>query len=137
MYYEDAFKVPPFECEVVVDIDDVIDVKLQAAHINKCQVYEWLPYTNGIIDEVPEDDAERFEWLKGMNITADTTDEEVMAAGRGYAVRYAKTAARFRNELIEKYGKEKGSKVRYAEAYGVSEYGKTLTEELKKELFPF
>lgn len=117
-------------------MDDEIDTKLQIAHLNKCQVYEWLPYTKGYTD-VPETDEERFEWLKGMNITADTTDEEVMAAKKGYAVRYAKVAARFRKELIEKYGQEKGSKIRYAEAFQVSEYGSPLTVELKEKLFNF
>ena len=52
-------------------------------------------------------------------------------------VRYAKTAARFRKELIEKYGEEKGSKVRFAEAFEISEYGSPLTDELKPKLFPF
>ena len=62
-------------------------------------VYEWLAFEDDEI--VPEGEAERFEWLKGMKITENTTDEEIMAAGRGYSVRYAKTAARFRKELIE------------------------------------
>ncbi|MEE1042712.1 MAG: hypothetical protein UH854_01990, partial [Clostridia bacterium] len=75
--------------------------------------------------------------LKGMNITSETTDEEVLGAKSGYAVRYAKTAARFRKELIERYGAEKGSKIRYAEAFEVCEYGNPLTEELKNKLFPF
>ena len=85
--------------------------------------------------DIPEDEKERFEWLKGMNITKETTDEEVMAAPRGYSVRFAKTAARFRKELTERYGEEKGSKIRYAEAYEICEYGGTLTEELEKALF--
>ncbi len=136
LYNLDAFKYPPFEPHIVLDMDDEIDTKLQIAHLNKCQVYEWLPYTKGWTD-IPEDDAERFEWLKGMTITQDTTDEEVMAAKRGYAVRFAKVAARFRKELIAKYGEEKGSKIRYAEAFQVSEYGAPLTDELKAKLFPF
>ena len=57
------------------------------------QVYEWLPYTYG--ETVPEKDDERFEWLKGMNITQNTTYEEVEAAERGYAVQFAKTAVRW------------------------------------------
>ena len=61
----------------------------------------------------------------------------VMAANKGYAVRYAKVAARFRKELIAKYGQEKGSKIRYAEAFQVSEYGSPLTAELKEKLFNF
>lgn len=117
----------------MIDMDDEIDTKLQIADLNVSQVYEWLPYSEG--QEVPEGEAERFAWLKGMEITADTTDEEVMAAPRGYSVRFAKTAARFRKELIAKYGPERGSKVRYAEAYEICEYGEPLTEDLKKALF--
>ncbi|MBQ2967674.1 MAG: PIG-L family deacetylase [Clostridia bacterium] len=133
MYSEDKFSNPVFRPDVLVDVDDEIDIKLQIANLNVCQVYEWLPYTYG--EEVPEGAEARFEWLKGMEVTADTTDEEVMAAPRGYMPRYAKTAARFRKELIEQFGEEKGSKIRFAEAYEVCEYGKPLSEEMKKELF--
>ncbi len=135
IYNEDKFKNPDFSGDIVIDIDDEIDTKLKIADINVSQVYEWLPYIHG--EEVPTGAAERFEWLKGLNITADTTDEEVMSAERGYAVRFAKTAARFRKELIKRYGEERGSKVRYAEAYEVCEYGGKLTEELKEKLFNF
>lgn len=135
MYNEDRFTQPVFRGDIVIDVDDEIDTKLKIADLNVSQVYEWLPYTKG--EDVPDSPEERFEWLKGMTITPDTTDEEIMAAKRGYAVRFAKTAARFRNELIEKYGKEKGSKIRYAESFEVCEYGSPLTEELKKKLFPF
>ena len=137
LFNEDNFTNPVFKADVIINVDDEIDTKLKIADLNVCQVYEWLPYTKGILDQVPEGKEERFEWLKGMNITEDTTDEEVMAHTHGYAVRYAKTAARFRKELIEKYGQEKGSKIRYAEAFEISEYGTPLTEELKKKFFPF
>ena len=133
LYYEDKFKNPEFTCDIVIDIDDEVDTKLAIADINVSQVYEWLAYEKG--ESVPEDKEERFKWLKGMEITEDTTDEEVMAAPRGYAVRFAKTAARFRKELIEKYGAEKGSKIRYAEAYEVCEYGGKMTDEIKEKIF--
>ncbi len=136
VYYEDRFKNPDFEATYVVDIDDVIDGKLHIAHLNECQVYEWLPYNNGYTD-VPEEEEARKEWLRGMNITRDTTDAEVMAAGRGYAVRFAKTAARFRQQLIEKYGVERGSKVRYAEAFQLCEYGTIPDAQTQKALFGF
>ena len=136
MYNEDRFKNPDFCPTVVLDMDDEIDTKLAIADLNVSQVYEWLPYTEEGV-EVPEGREERWAFLKGMEITADTTDEEVMAAPRGYAVRFAKTAARFRQQLIERYGEEKGSKIRYAEAYELCDYGHPLTEELKKALFPF
>ncbi|MBR5247518.1 MAG: PIG-L family deacetylase [Lachnospiraceae bacterium] len=135
MYNEDRFKNPEFCPTVVLDMDDEIDTKLAIADLNVSQVYEWLPYTHG--EEAPEGREERWAFLKGMEITADTTDEEVMAAKYGYAVRFAKTAARFRQQLIERYGEEKGSKIRYAEAFELCDYGQPLTEELKKALFPF
>lgn len=133
LYNEDSFQNPVFRGDIVIDMDDEIDTKLQIANLNVSQVYEWLPYTEG--EEVPEDSEERFQWLKGMKITAETTDEEIMAAPGGYGVRFAKTAARFRRELIEEYGLERGAKVRYAEAYEVCEYGNPMTEEMKKILF--
>ncbi len=132
MCNEDRFTNPIFRPDIVVDIDSEIDVKFRIADINVSQVYEWLPYTYG--EEVPEGKEERFEWLKGMNISSETTDEEIMSAGRGYAVRYAKHAARHRQRLIELYGMERGTKIRFAEAYEVSEYGSPMTEEMKTEL---
>ena len=63
-------------------------------NINVSRVYELLPCTYD--ETVPEKDDERFERLKGMNITQNTTYEEVVAAERGYAVQFAKTAARWR-----------------------------------------
>lgn len=135
VYNEDRFKNPEFKATFVVDMDDEIDAKLHIAHLNESQVYEWLPYTHE--ETVPEGEAERFEWLKGMQITADTTDEEVMSASRGYAVRFAKTAARFRRELIEKYGEERGCRVRYAEAFELSEYGRQPSKAMADKLFGF
>ncbi len=135
MYNEDRFINPEFKATHIVDLDDEIETKLHICHLNECQVYEWLPYTHG--ETVPEGEKERYEWLKGMDITSETTDEEVMAASRGYAVRFAKTAARFRKELIERYGEERGSKVRFAEAFELCAYGEKPTEEFNKELFGF
>ena len=135
MYFEDPFTDPVFRPDCVLDMDDENEIKLQMLHLNVSQVYEWLPYVDE--EDVPEDEKERFEWLRGMDITEKTTDEEIMAAKRGYSVLFAKTAARFRKQLIDRYGEKKGSKIRYAEAYQLCEYGRPLNEELKKALFPF
>lgn len=135
VYYEDNFSNPVFKPTYVVDIDDAIDAKLHIAHLNESQVYEWLPYNN--CQTVPEGEEERFKWLCGMEISGYTSDEEVMALNDGWAVRYAKTAARFRRELIERYGAERGSKVRFAEAFELGEYGEKPTPEMEKALFGF
>ncbi len=132
MYNEDKFRDPDFRADIVIDIDDEVDTKLKIADINVSQVYQWLPFTNN--ETVPEGEAERFEWLKGMDLSREYTDEEINGLTRGYAVRFAKTAARFRKELIAKYGEEKGSKIRFAEAFELCEYGNPMTAELQ-ELF--
>lgn len=134
MYCEDKFCNPEFRADVVIGIDDVVDVKLKIAALNESQVYEWLPYVDEEI--VPADPQERFAWLKGMEITQDTTDEQVNAATRGYAVRFAQSAARFRKELIQKYG-SKGEKIRYAEAFELCPYGGQPTSEQMQALFGF
>ncbi len=136
IYNEDGFKNPAFTPTYVIDMDDEIDVKLHIAHLNTSQVYEWLPYTHEEV--VPDGEEERKEWLKGMNITKDTTDAEILAnTGHGYAVRYAKTAARARAELIARYGEERGSRIRYAEAFELCPYGGQPSEAFNQELFGF
>lgn len=135
VYNEDRFSYPPFQGTYVMKIDEVLENKLHIAHLNECQVYEWLPYVDYGIYTVPNDEKVRREWLLGMDITKEHTDEEVNAMTRGYAVRFAKTAARFRQELIAKYGEEEGAKVRYAEAFMLCEYGRQPDEEFVKALF--
>lgn len=139
LHNEDAFTNPPFKADIVVDIDEVAETKLRITEANVSQVYEWLAFTAGEEEDVPpaSDPEARYKWFCGMDITADTTDDEVRAAKRGYAVRFARPAARFREELIERYGADRGSKVRFAEAFSICEYGGKLTDEQKKQLFFF
>jgi LmbE family N-acetylglucosaminyl deacetylase len=121
MYMSDRFTKPsPFEPDVVVGIGDVIEKKMDMYHCHKSQMYEWLPYNRGNLDEVPENDSERRAWL-GERLKRN--DEM--------------TADKYRNKLIELYGKEKGSQIRYAEAFENSEYGSSLSETNLKILFPF
>ena len=72
-----------------------------------------------------------------MEITSATGDEEILAAGRGYAVRFARVAARFRQELIARYGEERGRRVRFAEAFELCEYGRQPTDAEVRALFAF
>ena len=120
-YLPDDFQKPnALDPDVVVPIDDVIETKLEMLDCHKSQMYEWLPYNVGKLDEVPDKESARREWLA----------EE-------YCPRYEKLADRFREELIENYGEEKGSAVQYAEAFEHCEYGGKLTEENYPVLFPF
>jgi LmbE family N-acetylglucosaminyl deacetylase len=118
---EDRFSKPtPFDPVVVVDIGPVVEKKVDMYHCHTSQVYEWLPYNRGELDEVPEGDAARRAWLA----------ERMKRQWRA-------TADRFRDELIALYGPEKGSKIEFAEAFEISEYGSMPTSEELKRLFPF
>ncbi len=135
MFNVDRFTNPPFVADVIVDIDDAIEPKLKCGDFHESQIYEWLPYTRG--ETAPEDKEERFEKICRGGITFDTKDSELEGRPYSYGLRYALIAARFRKELIATYGKKRGKKVRFAEAFMLSEYGTPLTEETKKTLFPF
>jgi LmbE family N-acetylglucosaminyl deacetylase len=121
MYMEDRFTEPtPFAPDIVVAIDDVIEKKIDMYDCHKSQMYEWLPYNQGILDSVPSDPAERREWL---------------ARTRGF--RSSRSGDAYRELLIQLYGQENGSHVRQAEAFQVSEYGSQPSLEELKKLFPF
>ena len=98
---------------------DVVEKKMDMLHCHVSQMYEWLPYNAGEIDQVPETNAERRVWL-----------EHRLERFRG-------VADTSRDQLIARYGEEKGRKVVHAEAFELSEYGGAPSDERLAELFPF
>ncbi len=121
MYVSDQFQKPyPFSPDVVIDIDSVVDQKIEMIHRHTSQVYEWLPYNGGYLDQVPADPDARRSWLKSQR------EPRLRAA-----------ADRFREQLVGRYGHERGSRIRYAEAFEACEYGSPLTAEARERLFPF
>jgi len=118
---EDRFSKPtPFDPVVVVDVGSVVEKKVDMYHCHTSQMYEWLPYNRGSLDQVPEGDAARRAWL-----------------AKQLKARWRRTADRFRDKLIEIYGEERGSKVEFAEAFEISEYGAMPSKDQLKTLFPF
>ena len=119
LFMSDGFIHPePFKPDVCVDIDDAIEKKIDMYHEHKCQMYEWLPYNRGELDKVPATDAERRAWL-------------------GKTRKRSSSAEPYREKLIELYGKERGSRIQYCEAFQDSGYGTRLTNENLKLYFPF
>lgn len=135
VYNEDSFNNPPFEATYIVDMDEEYEKKMHMLHLNESQVYEWLPYTYG--QEVPSGEAERLVWLRGTEVTESKTDEEILSLpiDGDWSIRFASTAAKYRHKLIEKYGEERGKRIRFAEAFGLCEYGTQPTPELERALF--
>ena len=125
-YVADHFRKPaPFEPDVVLDVSDVVDRKIDALHCHESQMYEWLPYTYGELEAVPDGDDERREWLAGDGLGHLVANTEMNVADR------------FREELVARYGEDGGGAVEHAEAVEISEYGAPLTDERREELFFF
>jgi len=116
--YDEFIHPEPFEADIVVDIDDVIEKKIDMYHQHTSQMYEWLPFNRGALDQVPATEIERRKWL-------------------GSVWQKRSNAEPFRDKLIEHYGKEKGSAIRYCEVFQDSGYGTRLTEKNIREYFPF
>ena len=119
LFMSDGFIHPePFKADVCIDIDDVIEKKMDMYHQHKTQMYEWLPYNRGTLSQVPATDAERRVWL-------------------GETRKKAFDANAYRDKLIEIYGPENGAKIKYCEAFQDSGYGTKLTNENMSHYFPF
>ena len=122
MFLHDRFTKPnPFNPDIVVAIDDVIEKKIDMYHAHESQMYEWLPWIGGFLDTVPENKKDRRDWLAKTRVIPNAQE----------------IAKKYREKLIELYGREKGSKVQYAEAFQISEYGGRMTQDNLKILFPF
>src|SRR5213082_985429 len=65
LYYEDRFQRPnPFRPDIAVILDQVIDQKIDSLDAHVSQFYEWLPWVDGRLAEVPKDPVARKAWLK-------------------------------------------------------------------------
>ncbi|CAN5748236.1 hypothetical protein BH23PLA1_BH23PLA1_30600 [soil metagenome] len=121
MYPEDRFQKPnPFQADVVVPIDSVLDQKVACIDALGSQFYEWNPWLSGYLDEVPDSAEDRLEWTRKRAVN-----------------RWGSVADRFRDKLIEQLGEEKGKAVQTAEAFEVCEYGTQPSQEELLRLFPF
>lgn len=115
VYLWDHFQKPyPFIPDILVNIDEVYEQKIDCLHCHTSQMYEWLFARSEIALD------QRREWLKKQ------VEEEMSAV-----------AAAYRQKLVEVFGPEKGAAIHYAEAFEVCEYGGNLTPENKARLFPF
>lgn len=80
LYYEDGFQKPaPFRADVIVPIDDVFQKKMDALDAHVSQVYEWLPWVDRRLHEVPKEPAARRKWLG--NFRSRRTRHEGVPAG--------------------------------------------------------
>lgn len=118
LYMQDRFSKPyPFSHDIVVAIDDVAEIKLAGLDAHESQMYEWLPWTSHRLHEVPEDPAERLDWLRSRWMGRQMSAEQ-------------------RAGLEKWYGPQRAAQIRHAESFEIAEYGRYPDEELIRILFP-
>ena len=116
IYSEDHFQKPsPFEPEIVVIIDDVFEQKVYAMAAHESQFFDWLPWTSGNLDKVPEDEKARLEWLANWRTNAP---RKSMAT------------------TLKKWYGDKGTIAKHVEGFEICEYGRQPNDEEIRQLFP-
>lgn len=119
-YMPDLFTKPcPLTADIVLDVSDRAATILAMLACHRSQVFEWLPYAEGILDQVPADDAERLRWLESW-----------------YRGHVRPRAERFREELVTAYGDLRGRQIEFCEVFELSEYAASADLERRQELFP-
>jgi LmbE family N-acetylglucosaminyl deacetylase len=117
LYYHDGFQKPaPFRPDVVVAIDDVWERKADGLDAHTSQFYEWLPWVDNRLAEVPKDPAARKLWIRKQRV------QPLSEAARAV--------------LVNRYGAEAASKVVYSESFEICEYGRRVSPEELSKLFP-
>jgi LmbE family N-acetylglucosaminyl deacetylase len=119
LYLQDHFQKPyPFQPDIAIDITSTLDKKMDGLDAHVSQFYEWLPWTEGELANVPSDKSKRLDYLKKMWGNKGNITPEI------------------RESLIKWYGAKAAGSIEYAEAFEICEYGKQPTDEEILALFP-
>ena len=114
----DAFTDPrPFRSDAAVSIDDVLDEKCRMLDCQVSQFYEWLAW----------------ELRIEVNPATMTWEEKRRYLLENWGSRYERAAHEARQVLMETYG-EAGARVRYAECFELSPYGRNVSVAEFREL---
>jgi LmbE family N-acetylglucosaminyl deacetylase len=118
VYVQDRFTRPnPIRLDVAVSIDDVIDVKVAGVDAHVSQMYEWTPFQEGRLDQVPKDPESRRAWLKKGQFFPPVSADQRQALTRWYG--------------------EQAASIRYAEGFEICELGRQPSDTELRRLFPF
>jgi len=116
LYASDRFQKPtPFEPHIAINIDEVFEQKIYGMAAHASQHFDWLPWTSGRLDQVPEDEASRLELLGKWRPSTPT--EPI-------------------RECLKKWYGDQAGDVSHAEAFEICEYGKQPDKQEILRLFP-
>ncbi len=122
LYYVDRFQKPmPSQADIIVDIDSVIEQKVDALMKFESQFLEGGAL--GSPELWPDDPVKR-----------EQRRAEVRAALKA---RWARLADRFRDRIAEWVPADRAAQVRHIEAFEICEYGRQPDKAEFRRLFPF
>lgn len=120
LFHQDSFSKPnPFTPHIFVDITKVFDRKMEALALHESQVFEWLPFIEGYLNDVPKEKKARLGWLKKQRF------------------HNPRNVNRFKPLLKKLISQNEFENISYIEAFEVSEYGGEVSQENFNKLFPF
>jgi len=124
LYLSDNFQKPnPFDPAVVVGIDSVYTKKMDAIWKLESQIESlWATGNFEKVVPVPTDPAAR--------------EQRRRQVAERFAARDRRVADKYRDQLSDGYGPEKGAAIKCAEAFELCEYGRQPSAEELKALFP-
>ena len=120
MYVADSFQKPlPFQADIAVDIEPVLEEKIACLAAHESQLFEWLPWLDGSLDRVQAGPEARREYIAERIIRRYNTHEAT-------------------NQVLARtYGSERAARIRYVEAFEACEYGSPVDEQALRRFFPF
>jgi LmbE family N-acetylglucosaminyl deacetylase len=119
LYAADKFRKPlPFHPDILVDITEVYEKKLQAMACHESQFFEWLPFVQRIDEPPPAGFSERLLWLD-----------------RYWGQRTH--LPRWREYLAPRLTPMEIERIRHLEGFEACEYGGLLDARTAAELLPF
>ncbi len=120
LYYSDNFQKPyPFDPAIIVGIDEVADQKWECIKAMPSQFADAHSWQASYRQDVPQESEARKEFILDL-----------------VKSRNASVAEKYRDLLKELYGDEIGSKIKYAEAFELCQYGTQVDQATLKKLFP-
>ncbi|HEX3871113.1 MAG TPA: PIG-L family deacetylase, partial [Pirellulales bacterium] len=120
-FLPDRFTRPaPLKADVVLDVGSEVERIVAMLACHESQVFEWLPFNRGTLEEVPTDASARLSWLRDWALAS-----------------HRERAHRYRAELEHVYGAMLGAGVEYCEVFEISEHASALSDELRERLFGF
>lgn len=104
-----------FQADVLVDVTQELEsiVRMLACHAS--QVFQWLPYHDGLLDTLPDSESRRIDWLRDWYLRVSTGRKSMLASAM--ELHACKDAVAI-------------------EAFEISQYAGPLTSQDRLRLFP-